>query len=65
MKIYVHKVRMNPIDGWGKDMGMRIEILGRYADKEKAVIAKNERDKSKDSTYCDIGNSWIEEELIE
>jgi len=30
MKIYTHKVNMNPMDGWGRNNGISIEVLGRY-----------------------------------
>ncbi len=64
MIIYVHKVKANPIDGWGQSLGIRTEILGRYKDKQKAMEEKNKRDKSKDACYCDVGESWIEEESV-
>ncbi len=65
MKIYVHKVRMNPIDGWGNSTGIRIEVLGRYSTKEKAVEVKIKRDQYPDALSYDIGKSWIEEEEVE
>ncbi len=65
MIIFVHKVRCNPQDGWGRSQGIQIDVLGRYADKEKALAHKKERDGDKDSRYCDVGQSWIEEELVE
>lgn len=65
MIIYVHKVRMNQIDGWGRSTGIHIEILGRYKDKQKALEEKNKRDNSKEATYCDVGESWVEEERVE
>jgi len=65
MKIYVHKVRMNPIDGWGNSVGIRTEILGRYSTKEKAIEAKNKRDQNSDALFCDIGESFIEQEEVE
>jgi len=65
MYIYTHKVRMNPINGWGQSTGVTTEILGRYQSKDKAEEAKKARDGNSDCTYCDIGNSWIEEERVE
>lgn len=65
MKIYVHKVRMNPIDGWGNSTGIRIEILGRYSNLEKAKLEKQKRDASPDHLHCDCGKSWIDEEYVE
>ena len=64
-RVYIHKVQMNPIDGWGKEIGMRIEVLGIYKDKQKAIDEKNKRDESQDATFCDVGKSWIEERDIE
>jgi hypothetical protein len=65
MLIYVHKVRMNPMDGWGASTGIKVEILGRYKEKEKALEAKNKRDGDNNHTFCDVGNSWVEEEVVE
>lgn len=64
MIIYVHKVRCNPEDGWGRSMGMMTDVLGRYSTKEKAVEAKNLRDSTKECIYHDVGRSWIEEEEV-
>jgi len=64
MIIYVHKVRMNPIDGWGNSMGLITEILGRYSSNEKALDIKEKRDKSTDACFCDVGKSWIDEEVV-
>ncbi len=61
MKIFVHKVRTNPIDGWGQSIGIQEEILGYYPTKEKAIESKEKRDLSLENCHCDIGNSWIEE----
>lgn len=60
MDIYVHKVRMNPIDRWGRDIGIITEILGTYSTLEKAQEAKSNRDVNSAAIYCDIGKSWIE-----
>jgi hypothetical protein len=59
--MYVHKVRMNPIDGWGKNTGLITKVLGSYSTKEEALEMKEKRDKSSDACYCDVGNSWIDE----
>jgi hypothetical protein len=65
MNIFIHKVQMNPIDGWGRSTGMTTEILGIYHDRETTLREKNKRDSNKDYTCCDIGESWIEEILVE
>ena len=62
MKVYVHKVFINPQDGWGRSSGRSLEIIGRYLTKEKAIQAKMKRDITPD--YFDIGKSWIDEEVI-
>lgn len=64
MKIYVHKVRVNPINGWGMSTGIETQVIGRYKDKSTAIESKTKRDQSKDATYCDVGSSWIEEEYV-
>jgi len=64
MKIYIHKVKMNHIDGWGQSSGIMVEILGTYKDKETAIAAKSKRDLCADATCCDVGQSWIEESEI-
>jgi hypothetical protein len=63
--IYTHKVRMNPEDGFGRSIGMHIEVLGRYKDKNKALEEKAKRDDSKYHVYFDVGPSWIEKEIVE
>ncbi len=65
MIIYVHKVRSSPENGWGQSAGMQIDILGRFSDKEKAIEHKAARDANKDAGHCDVGNSWIEEEIVQ
>ena len=65
MIIYVHKVRQNPENGWGQSMGIREEILARFQDKQAAIEHKEKRDASKDAVYCDVGNSWIDEEMVQ
>ena len=64
MYIYTHKVRMDPMGGWGQSTGLRIEVLGRYQSKEKAQEAKQKRDSDPNFTHCDVGSSWIEEERV-
>jgi hypothetical protein len=64
MIIYVHKVRCNPEDGWGRSLGIQVNILGRYNTREKALDAKLKRDSNKDLTSHDISESWIEEEDV-
>lgn len=64
MTRFVHKVIMNPEDGWGKSTGSREVRLGEFFTIEEAKLAKEKRDADKDSKYCDCGNSWICSETI-
>lgn len=59
--IYVHKVRVNPDDGWGHSVGINLTILGLYKNRELAFEAKKCRDQQDKHTYFDVGKSWIEE----
>lgn len=61
MKIYIHKVKVNNIDGWGRDAGLQETILGVYKTKELAENAKKLRDQDKLHRYFDVSKSWIEE----
>lgn len=68
--IYAHKVRSRPMDGWGRSHEMEIDTLGLFSTKEKAEKAKErrdafKRDKSKGYHFCDVGESWIEEEIVQ
>ena len=65
MKIYLHKVRSNAMDGWGRSLGMTTDILGIFTTKEKAETSKKTRDEKPQNIYFDVGESWIEEKEID
>lgn len=61
MIVYVHKVRSSIEDGWGVNLGMQIETLGMFQNREDALKHKEKRDLNRDARHHDIGPSWIEE----
>jgi hypothetical protein len=65
MVIYLHKVKMKLMDGWGRDLNMSTETLGAYSNKQDAIKAKEQRDSANWSArYCDVGQSWIETQEV-
>jgi hypothetical protein len=70
--VFVHKVKSNPIDGWGKETGAREERIGTYSSRADAEAAKQWRDACINQfgthepalRHCDVGESWIEEEQV-
>ena len=64
MKIYLHKVRSNSENGFGKNSGLKENILGYFKDRQSAEEHKKERDLEKSPAYTmfDVGKSWIEEQ---
>ncbi len=65
MRVYVLKVMKNPVDGWGRNGGLRDETIGIFASRDAAESFALERAKDEAATYCDCSKTWIEEVIVQ